>query len=80
MEGLPLEIGDVRREAALDPPEALLAVVTAEESLVQWAARHWYALVEHAWVMLVIPVLVAVITGTVLRLAFRRREPGAESG
>ena len=107
MEGLPVEIRDVRRDAALDPPvrlritdivftrrwtlnavdsdanpqpeETLLAVVSAEESLVQWMVRHWYGLIEHVWIRLVLPVMVVVIAAGMLRLVFRRREPRGES-
>ena len=56
--------------------ESILAVVTAEESLVQWLVRHWVLLIEHVWTWLVLPLFAALAPIVVQqrREARKRRE------
>ena len=52
--------------------KSLVAVVSAEESWVQWMVRRWYQLIEHVWIRLVLPVMVAV-AAVAIRLVLHRR-------
>ena len=54
--------------------ESFVAVVSAEESLIQWLARNWLRLIEHVWIRLVIPLVFTVGAGLVPVVVQHRRD------
>ena len=56
--------------------ESIVAVVSAEESVVQWLFRHWVRLIEHVWTWFVLPLFAALAPIAVQQRRKSRRNRG----
>ena len=56
--------------------ESFVAVVSAEESWVQWLVRHWLRLIEHVWTWFVLPFIAALAPIVVQQRRKARRNRG----